>query len=44
MRTFLFKVRQLFKGGKYSREESINLLKVFSAETIKRRKLFKGGN
>ena len=38
------KVRPLFKGGNYSREETINYQKVFIAETIQRRKVFKGGN
>ena len=37
-------MRQLFKGGNYSREETINLYEFFTAETIQRRKLFKGGN
>jgi hypothetical protein len=37
-------VRKLFKGGNYSREESINHLEVLTEETIQRRKLFKGGN
>ena len=37
-------MRQLFKGGNYSREETINHLEVLTAETIQRRKLFKGGN
>ena len=35
---------KLFKGGNYSREESINHLEVLTAETIQRGKLFKGGN
>ena len=39
-----FKVRQLFKGGNYSREETINYQEVLTAETIQGRKLFKGGN
>ena len=37
-------MRKLFKGGKYSREETINYLEVLTAETIQRRKVFKGGN
>jgi hypothetical protein len=37
-------VRQLFKGGNYSREKTINHFEVLTAETIQRRKLFKGGN
>ena len=37
-------VRQLFKGGNYSREETINHLEVLTAETIQRRKVFNGGN
>jgi hypothetical protein len=37
-------VRKLFKGGNYSREETINNLEVLTAETIQRRKLFKGVN
>jgi hypothetical protein len=37
-------VRKLFKGGNYSREETIKYLEVLTAETIQRRKLFKGGN
>ena len=37
-------VRQLLEGGNYSREETINFLKVFTAETIQGRKLFEGGN
>ena len=39
-----FKVRQLFKGGNYSREETIKYQEVQTAETIQGRKLFKGGN
>ena len=38
------KLRPLFKCGNYSREETMNHLKVFPAETIQGRKLFKGGN
>ena len=37
-------MRKLFKGGNYSREETINYWEVLTAETIQRRKLFKGGN
>ena len=37
-------VRQLFKGGNYSKEESINYLKLLTAETIQRRKVFKEEN
>ena len=36
-------VGKLFKGEKYSREETINHLEVLTAETIQRRKVFKGG-
>ena len=35
---------KLFKGENYAREETINYKEVFTAETIQRRKLFKGGN
>ena len=37
-------MRPLFKGGNYSKQETINYQKVFTAETIQRRKVFKGGN
>ena len=40
----LFKLGKLFKGGNYSREETINHYDVLTAETIQRRKVFKGGN
>jgi hypothetical protein len=40
----LIQVRKLFKGGNYSREETIKYLEVLTAETIQRRKLIKGGN
>ena len=35
---------ELFKGGNYSREETIDYKEVLTAETIQRRKLFMGGN
>ena len=38
------RVRKLFKGGNYSREETIDHLEVLTVETIQRRKVFKGGN
>ena len=38
------RVRQLFKGGNYLREETINHQEVLAAETIQGRKVFKGGN
>ena len=41
---FLYKMRQLFKGGKYSREETINYYELLSATIIQGSKLFKGGN
>ena len=37
-------MRKLFKGGNYSREETIDHLDVLTVETIQRRKIFKGGN
>ena len=37
-------MRKLFKGGNYSREETVNYWEVLAAEAIQRRKLFKGGN
>ena len=37
-------MRKLFKGGNYSKEETINFLEVLTAETIRGRKVFKGGN
>ena len=37
-------MRQLFKGGNYSREETINYWDFLSATTIQGRQLFKGGN
>jgi hypothetical protein len=37
-------VQPLFKGGSYSKEETINYLKLLTAESIQRRKVFKGGN
>ena len=37
-------MRPLFKGGNYSKEESINYLKLLTAETIQRRKVFKEEN
>ena len=39
-----FLLRKLFKGGNYSKEETINYLEVLTAETIQGRKVFKGGN
>ena len=39
-----FQVRKLFRGGNYSREETIINLEVLTKETIQRRKVFKGGN
>ena len=38
------KLRPVFKGGNYSRAETINYLEVLAAETIQGRKLFKSGN
>ena len=40
----IIQVSKLFKGGNYSREETINYYEVLTAKTIQRRKLFKGGN
>ena len=37
-------MRKLFKGGNYSREETIDYQEVLTAETIQGRKVFKGGN
>ena len=37
-------LQQLFKGGNYSKEETINYWEVLTAETIQKRKVFKGGN
>ena len=37
-------LQQLFKGGNYSREETITFYDFLSATTIQGRKLFKGGN
>jgi hypothetical protein len=37
-------LRKLFKGGNYSKEETINYSEVLTAETIQRKKVFKGGN
>ena len=37
-------MRPLFKGGNYSREETIKKLEVLTAESIQGRKVFKGGN
>ena len=37
-------MRKLFKGGNFSREETINHYEVVTEETIQMRKLFKGGN
>ena len=36
--------RKLFKGGNYSKAETIDFLEVLTAETIQGRKVFKGGN
>ena len=37
-------VRKVFKGGNYSKEETIFYQGVLTAETIQRWKVFKGGN
>ena len=37
-------MRKLFRGGNYSREETINNQELLTEETIQRRKVFKGGN
>ena len=37
-------MRPLFKGGNYSKEETINYQEDLAVETIQRRKVFKGGN
>ena len=48
--TLLYKAEQLFKEGNflkegsYSREETIKQNEVLIAESIQRRKVFKGGN